>query len=316
MHRVVIDLALFRMDGDSMMRLSWQVLKRSVARFSAADAPTHSAALSYSMVFSLPPMLLIVLWAAGVFYEEALVREAVFSKFGGLVGEEGARQVMATLERIEFRRPGWWATAVAAITLLLTAFTVMVSGQKALNRIFRVESDQPANLGLWRFVRDRVVSFAMLVTLAFILSVSLILGTLVNHLGTWLGNWIGPLSGWVTALDSALLDLGAMTLLFAMLFRYLPDIQLPWKETWLGALLTAALFAVGKSLIGLLIGRSEIASLYDAAGSVLVLMLWVYYAAAIFLFGASITAVRAEMSETAAGAVKAEFSAGIRAGGE
>ena len=142
---------------------------------------------------------------------------------------------------------------------------------------------------------DRLVSFAMLVTFAFILSVSLVGSTLIRLFGTFVSEWSEGLSFWLTVFDSALLNYGAMTLVFVLLFRYLPDVQMKWKDTFFGGLLTAGLFALGKSLIGFLIGRSEVADLYDAAGSVLVLMLWVYYASAIFLFGATFTWTRADI---------------------
>jgi membrane protein len=291
-------MSTIRDHGEAMKEsliFSWRVLRASVARFAEKDAPTHSAAISYAMVFSLPPMLLIVLWAAGLVYQEVLVREAVFSEMGALVGEEGARQLLATLEGLDIQKPTWWATAVAAGTLLFTASTVLVSGQNALNRIFGVEAAASAGLGLSKMLFDRLFSFAMLVTFAFILSVSLVGSALIHMFGTFLSEWSEELSSWLTVFDSALLNYGAMTLVFVLLFRYLPDVQMKWRDTFFGGLLTAGLFALGKSLIGFLIGKSEVADLYDAAGSVLVLMLWVYYASAIFLFGATFTWTRADI---------------------
>ena len=273
----------------------WKVLRASIVRFTEEDAPTHSAAMSYAMVFSLPPMLLIILRVTGFFFEQVLVEEAVFSEIGALVGEEGARQLLVTLEGLDIQKPTWWATAVAAVTLLFTASTVLVSGQNALNRIFGVKAADSGGLGLAKMLFDRLVSFAMLVTFAFILSVSLIAKALIRLFGTFLSKWSGELSSWLTVFDSALLNYGAMTLLFVLLFRYLPDVQMKWRDTFFGGLLTAGLFALGKSLIGLLIGNSEVANLYDAAGSILVLMLWVYYASAIFLFGATFTWTRADL---------------------
>ena len=270
------------------------VLKESVARWTDEDAPTHSAAIAYSMVFSLPPMLVIILWAAEVFYKQARVREAVFTEIGALVGTDGAQQLMATLEGLDIEKPTWWASAIAAVALLGTASSVLVSGQKALNLIFRVATIKPQGLGIWRMVRDRVVSLAMLVTVALILSVSLMLDATAALIGELAAQKIGMPLSWLTVVDFALIDVAGTTLLFAMLFRYLPDKQMSWSDTWFGALLTAILLAAGKSVIGFIIGSSQTATLYDAAGSILVIMLWVYYASAIFLFGASFTACRAE----------------------
>jgi membrane protein len=251
--------------------------------------------MSYAMVFSLPPMLLIIFWITGVFYKDVLVREAVFSEMGALVGEEGARQLLDALEGLDVHKPTWWATAIAAVTLLFTASTVLVSGQKALNRLFGVKPADSGGSGLWKMFFDRFVSFAMLVTFAFILTVSLVVNGLIRLLGTFLSEWSGGLFSWLTVIDSALMNYGALTLVFVLLLRYLPDVRMKWRDSLFGGLLTAALFALGESLIGFLIGNSRAADLYDAAGSILVLMLWVYYASAIFLFGATLTWTRADL---------------------
>jgi membrane protein len=242
-------------------------------------------------------MLFIILWTAGRLYREAVVSEAVFSEIGTVVGEEGARQLMATLERLHIQEPGWWATGIALGTLVITASTVLLSAQQAMNRIFGVKPADSIGVTLWRMLRDRVLSVAMLVTIAFILTVSLVLDALVRAAGRFLAAGLGAWASWLTCFDSMLLNLAALALLFALLFRYLPDEPLRWRDTWFGALLTAGLFAVGQFLIGFFIGRSEVADLYDAAGSILVLMLWVYYASTIFLFGAVVTSTRADMQD-------------------
>jgi membrane protein len=278
---------------DHPLRFYWNVLKASGARFADEDVPTRSAALAFYMVFSLPPMLLIILWTAGRVYREAAVREAVFAEIGAMVGEEGARQLMATIEGLDIQEPTWWATAAAVGAMLVTASTVLVTTQSALNRIFEVEPADTAGMGVWRMLRGRLVSFAMLVTVSFLLTVSLVVDALITAVDLFLARWIGGLSNLLMVVDSMLLDLAAMTVLFALLFRYLPDLRLEWRDIWFGALMTACWFMLGEYLIGFLIGSSEAADLYDAAGSVLVLMLWVYYASAIFLFGATFTATRA-----------------------
>ena len=220
-----------------------KVLKESVARWTDEDAPTHSAAIAYSMIFSLPPMLVIILWAADVFYRQERVREAIFSEIGALVGADGAQQLMATLDGLDIEKPTLWASALAAVALLATASSVLVSGQKALNRIFRVATIKPQGLGIWRRVRDKIVSLAMLVTVALILSVSLMLDATAALIGELAAQKIGMPLSWLTVVDFALIDVAGTTLLFAMLFRYLPDKQMSWSDTWFGALLTAILLA-------------------------------------------------------------------------
>ena len=152
---------------------------------------------------------------------------------------------MATLEGLDIEKPTWWASAIAAVALLATASSVLVSGQKALNRIFRVATIKPQGLGIWRMVRDKIVSLAMLVTVALILSVSLMLDATAALIGELAAHKIGMPLSWLTVVDFALIDVAGTTLLFAMLFRYLPDKQMSWSDTWFGALLTAILLAAG-----------------------------------------------------------------------
>jgi membrane protein len=258
------------------------------------------------MIFSLPSILMIILWTAARFYRDAAVREAVFSEIGGLVGKEGAKQLSATIEGLNIQEPTWWATVVGIGVLLFTATTVLVTMQNTLNRIFEVEAADGAGLGIWEMLYDRLISTAVLVTISFILLVSLVVDALISALGGFVAQWIGGLTSYLMVFDSILLKMGATTALFALFLRYLPGVRLAWKDIWFGALVTTGLFAAGKYLIGFLIGNSSAADLYEAAGSLLVLMLWVYYGSAIFLFGASFTFTRAkllqeEMAETNSG---------------
>ena len=290
-----------RSPWSSALLFYWQVLKQAVPRFGAQEVPMRAAALAFCMVFSLPPILLIVIWTAGQLNRDVAAREAVFSEIGELVGEDGAHELMATVEGLEIREPTWWAKIVAVGALLSSASLVLVTMRNALNRVFGVEPSASRGLGIWRKVWERLVSVAMLASISFILSVSLVVSALVAAFGTFLEQQIGRLSTLVTAFDYFLLDLGTMTILFALLFRYLPDVRSRWRDVWFGAFVTAGLFAVGENLIGFSIGRSAAADLYDAAGSILVLMLWVYYASVIFLFGGAFTAVRAELLRVEAG---------------
>jgi membrane protein len=281
--------------NSSKSRFYWYVLKESIARFFKYDVPTRSAALSFYMVFSLPPMLLIIVWTAAGFYREVAVREAIFFEIGKLVGREGAGELMATIERINIQEPNWWATALGIGVLLFTATTVLVTIRDALNRIFQVKPPESTALSIWQVVRDRFVSIAFLVTITFILLVSLVVDALITAFGNFLANRIGVVTPYLRIFDSVLFDLGAAVILFTLLFRFLPDAKLNWKDAWFGALVTTALFTVGKYLIGYFIGKSEVADIYAAAGSFLVMMLWVYYTSAIFLFGATITFTRSRL---------------------
>lgn len=221
--------------------------------------------------------------------------EAIFTEVASLVGHEGAQQLMVTLGGLSIEKPTLWASVVAALALLFTASTVLVAGQNALNRLLGYQVEQAPVQAMWKMLRDRFLSLAMLLTIAFILSVSLILNAMVALLSSALENWNPLTASLITFLDYALLDLVVMSVLFVFMFRYLPDVRLRWSETWFAAVLTAFLFTAGQYVIGFIIGQSDAANYYDAAGSVLVLMLWVYYSSAIFLFGAVFMNVRSDL---------------------
>lgn len=280
---------------NKMMIFYREVLKESVSKFLNEEMTTHAAALSYYMIFSLPSMLLVILWIAAAFYGEVAVREAIFAEFGALVGEDGAQQVMATLEKLNIQEATWWATTVGLLVFLFFATTVFDAMRTALNHITQMKTKTSLGLGIWLLVRVRIIAFALLVSISFLLVVFLVLDALVTEIDNYLAQWLGEVTTYVLAFDAFVLRLGVTTILFALYFRYLPDLKLKWRDTLFGALLSALLFEVGKYLISLFIGNSEAASLYDAAGSILVLMLWVYYSAAIFLFGATFTFTRSKL---------------------
>lgn len=271
----------------------WEVLKESLDRFLEEDMLTHAAALSYNMIFSLPSMLMIILWVAAIFYGEVAVGNAIFAELGALVGEDGAQQIMATLEKLEIHEPTWWAGALAVLVLLYFATTVYDVMRNALNHLAQVKTSASLGLSIWRLVRIRIIAIALLSVVSFLMVVFLMLDALVATVDNYLAGFSGTLAGYVAVVDAYALNLCATTILFALYFRYLPDVRLRWRDTWFGALLTAFLYLEGKALISLIIGNSDTANLYDAAGSILVLMLWVYYAAAIFLFGATVAFTRA-----------------------
>jgi membrane protein len=267
----------------------WRVLKSAVTRFVDEDILTQSAALSYYMVFSLPPMLVIIFWSAGLLYEEAAVREAVFSELGKLIGQGGAEQIMNTMQKLTAAKPTWWAAVIGIGTLVFMASTVFVTIKNALNKIFEIQIERSVQQSILMMVFNRFLSIAMLAIISLILIISMVVSTLINAFGELIVEWVGESMNWLLLLDSAVLNLIILTLVFAITYRYVPDKRLKWRDTWFGALFTAFLFIAGKSLIAFFIGNSHMANLYDAAGSLLVLMLWVYYSSAMFYFGAIVT---------------------------
>ena len=277
------------------IKFYWEVTKGAFAKFFECDALTQAAGLSYYTIFSLPPMLLIILKTATQFYNETTIKATIFDEIGGLVGHDGAQQLLGTIDKINIYQPTWWATALGIAILVFTATTVFITMQTALNFIFEVKpAANTKGIGLLKMLRDRAISFTLVVSLAFILLVSLVIDALLTSLGKYVSGIVGNVSTAVVLITSILVPLLIITLLFAMLFKFLPDAKLAWRDTWFGAFVTAMLFSFGKYLIGFYIGSSSAANMYDAAGSILVVMLWVYYASAIFLLGACFTFVRAK----------------------
>lgn len=270
-------------------------MKNSVAEFNSQDLFTRAAGLSYYMVFSLPPMLLVVVWLTSMWFEEVHVRESIFEEFAELIGNEGADKLEATMTNLTVSQPGLWKTVLWVATLSFTASTVFVTAKDALNSIFKVKLDRSVQKSAIMMIVDRFLSIAMLCIIALILTLSLIVSALLTKFNEIITEWLGNSAVWLQFLDTLLFNMVVFTLLFALIFRYVPDQRLPWRDTWFGAIFTAFLFIVGKSLIGSFIGNSQLANYYDAAGGILVLMLWVYYTTLIFYFGAVLTESRASM---------------------
>ena len=292
------------------LRIYWKVLVESFSKFSEDDIFTHAAALSYYTVFSLPPMLLIILFTTTRFYDETSVKELLFSQIGDLVGKDGARQLLATIEKLNIFEPTIWATILGIAVLIFTATTVFITMQNALNIIFRVKP-KPEGWGIFKMIKDRILSFTILIGVAFILLVSLVVNALLEALNNQLYTMVGTLSFVLNFFTSIVLPFFIITLLFAMIFKFLPDAKLDWSNTWFGATLTSALFVIGKYLISFYIGNSNVAGLYDAAGSIMVIMVWVFYASIIVLYGAVFTytynRLQGERMKAEDFAVKVEF---------
>lgn len=269
------------------------LVKDAVAQFVEDDLMTHAAALAYYTVFSLPPMLLVILFTATQFYDEMRVKAAIFGEIGDLISPKSAEALINTIDKLGVYDTNSWSAIVGIGTLLFTATTVFVTIQNALNIIFKVKA-KPEGTGILKLIKDRLLSFTFLMGIAFVLLVSLTINAIVAAFSEKLEDFLGGISASLAAITSLLLPLIVITLLFAMIFKYLPDAKLKWKDTWVGAIFTAILFSIGKYLIGFYIGNSQTVNLYDAAGSVMVIMVWVFFASTIFLFGAVFTYTHAK----------------------
>jgi len=244
------------------------------------------AALAYYSVFSLGPLLLIVVSTAGLIFGQDAVRNSLTAQFRALLGPLGSQAVEAMLKGASEPATGKLAAIIGVLLLLVAALGVVAQLKDALNTIW--ETQQPEGAGIWWYVRTYLISFAGILTVGFLLAVSLVISTSLAALSTWIG------SGSETAfweVTNFTLSLATLTVLFALLFMWFPDAEVAWRDAWPGGFATALLFNIGKLAIAWYIGAQGLESTYGAAASVVVLLVWVYYSAQIVLFGAELTHV-------------------------
>lgn len=265
----------------------WALCKQAVASWSNDYAPSMGAALSYYSVFSMAPLLLIVISVAGLVFGEEAARGELFGQLSGLMGADAAKTIESLLASVNKPAQGIISTLIGLAVLLIGATTVFGELQNALDRIWRAPA-RATSSGLWNLVHTRMLSFGMVLGIAFLLMVSLVLGAVVSALGKW---WGDAFIGWeITAqLINVVLGFALTTGVFAMIYKLMPRVQVRWYDVWIGAAVTALLFTVGRFLIGLYIGKSGVASSFGAAGSLIVIFVWVYYSAQVFLMGAEFT---------------------------
>jgi len=260
-----------------------QLLKAAFLAWMNSEAPRLGAALAYYTIFAVAPLFLMALSMAGFFFGKEAARRELFGQVYGLVGRNGGEAIQTLVAAANRPRAGLWATAGALVTLGIGATAVFVELKDALNTIWEVQP-KPGG-GARNFVKDRLLSFAMVLGIGFLLLVSLVLNAALAALGTFASGLLPE--------QRLLLGLGVITLLFAMILKLLPDVQIAWRDVWVGAFVTALLFNLGKFLIGYYLGRSSTVSIYGAAGSFIILLLWVYYSAQILFFGAEFTRLHA-----------------------
>jgi len=269
----------------------WLLVRKAIASWVADYAPSMGAALSYYSVFSLAPLLLIVISIAGLAFGEEAVRGELFGQLNGLLGADAAKAIEGLLASVSQPTEDIASTVIGVAVMLIGATTVFGELQDALDRIWRAPARDRTG-GLWGLVRERLLSFGMILGLSFMLMVSLVFSAAVAALGKW---WAGAFGSWELLLQCVNLVVGfaLTTVVFAMIYKLMPRVSVQWRDVWIGSLVTALLFTIGRFLIGLYIGKSGVASGFGAAGSLIVVFVWVYYSAQIFLIGAEFTWVYA-----------------------
>ncbi len=268
------------------------ILNLVKATFSAwidDNAPSMGAALAYYTVFSIAPLLLIVISVAGLIFGVEVARGEIIAQLQNLMGKTGALVVQGLLESVSKPTESVTAAIIGVVLLLIGATTVFAELQDDLDRIWRAPK-RTKDAGIFGLIRTRVLSFAMILGIGFLLIVSLILSAALAALGKWWEPLFGRF-GLLANLVDITLSFLLITIAFAMIYKLMPRMKIDWRDVWIGAVVTAFLFTIGKFLISIYIGRSGVASGFGAAGSLVVLLIWIYYSAQIFLMGAEFTRI-------------------------
>ena len=272
-------------------KILFRLCKETVLACKESNSPRLGAALAYYTVFAIAPLLLMVLSLASVWFGEAAARHELFGQMEELLGSDGAKAIEDILAAASNKpQAGHWAAGVAIVTLVVAVTGVFIELQDALNTVWKVK--RPPGDGIRQFIKDRLLSFGIVVGVVFLLLVSLVLSAGLAALGGFMKGLVpGEHLSWVAA--NFVISLGIITVLFAMILKVLPDVKIAWRDVWMGGFLTALLFNLGKFLLGFYLGRSSVTSAYGAAGSLVVILLWVYYSAQILFFGAQFTRIYA-----------------------
>ena len=274
------------MTAARVLQSSAALIRDTVMSWLDDYAPSMGAALAYYTLFSIAPLLLIVIAVAGLVFGEQAARDAIVEQLRLLMGPDGARAVEALLVSVNHRGGGIVATLSGVAVLLIGATTVFAELQDAMDRIWR--ATRTPGGGLWLLLRTRLLSLGMILGIGFLLIVSLVASAALAAFARWWGPLFGDARTLASVLDFAL-SFATVTTAFAMIYKWLPRVQLHWNDVWIGAVVTALLFTVGKSLIGTYLGNSGISSAFGAAGSLVAVVAWVYYSAQVFLLGVEFT---------------------------
>lgn len=272
------------------LKVFWQLLRAAFKDWQDDDCSRMAAALAYYTVFSLAPLLVIAIAIAGAIFGQAAAQNEIVAQIEGLVGSEGARAIQAAIQNANQPDTSSLASIISIIALLFGASGVFVQLQTSLNEAWEVEA-KPGK-GMMNFIRKRLLSFSAVLGIGFLLLVSLVVSAVISGLSAYLSQMI-PGAEYIWHVLNLIASLIVISFAFALIYKYLPDVIIRWSDVWVGAITTAVLFNIGKFAIGFYLGRGSIGSTYGAAGSLAILLAWVYYSAQILFFGAELTQVYA-----------------------
>ena len=302
-----------------------RILKSTAGEFTENNSFRHAAALSYYTVFSLPPLLLIVITVASVAYGGEAITGQIYMQLRGLVGPGAAEFLQDSIAEFTLKQQGPLATAIGIATLIFTATTFFVTLQESINDIWNLKV-KTEGIGIGQFLKKRFLSFGLILSVALLLLISFVVSAVLSAFTGWLEQQIPEIGVVIIKLVDLALSLAVTTLLFALIYRFLPDAIIRWRDVGIGAFITAALFVLGKFLIAFYISKANPGSAFGAAGSAIVLLVWVNYSSLIIFFGAEFTqefadafgqkvqpkahAVRVKQVEVAPGESEAEKATG------
>lgn len=270
----------------------WTILKKTVTNFLGDDSFSYAASIAFSTIFSLPAILIIALTVAAVFYERNIVQEEMVRQVGWLIGQESAKEIEKILIHATIEAKSTFAQVVGGLTLAISATAIFLSLQTSLNKIWGIKP-KPQR-GWVKLIINRLISLAMVFSLGFILLVSLVVDTLVVVFQDFVATFLQGATLHIVMVLNVIISLVFVTFIFGMIFKVLPDAKISWRQVWVGSVVTTILFTMGKYLIGFYLGNSSFNSAYGAAGSLVIILVWVYYSTLIVLFGAELTSVYAK----------------------
>jgi len=272
------------------IKSTFKLLKEAFQEWQADKASLLAAALAYYTVFSITPLLVIAIAIAGAVFGQEAAQGEILEQINGLIGEQGAQIIETGLANADKPKASSIASIISIVVLFVGASGVFAQLQSALNTVWNVKVKP--NAGIGEFIRKRLLSFGMVLTIGFLLLVSLIFSAMLSGISKLQIDFLPGFVPFWQFLNFGI-SFSFVTLLFALIYKYLPDVHIRWKDVWVGAIITALLFTLGKLVIGLYLGRGSLGSAYGAAGSLIVFLAWVFYSAQILLFGAEFTQVYA-----------------------
>ena len=266
----------------------WSMLSQTFSAWNEHEGPRLGAALAFYTILSLAPLVILVIALVALIFGHSTAQDQLLGQVDSMIGHQGSKAVKGMIEHAQEPASGTFASIIGVITLLFGASGAFGELRSALNKMWDVKIDSGG--GVWGTIKQRFFSFGMVLAVGFLLLVSLVISAALAALGKFFGGFL-PMPEFVLSAINFMVSLAGTAVLFALIFRYVPGTKIAWKAVWIGATVTALLFTIGKFLIGLYLGKAAVGSAYGAAGSLIVVIVWVYYSAMIFLFGAEFTHV-------------------------